>query len=517
MPIRSTSERSRGSQAITEASATRVVPKPVPKGQVENARRYQIDQIRKRFSPKESVAANGDTLLAFGLVPSDPDFPFELAKLHCELCVPTSYPSRPVKLHVKNTDIPRGFAINIERGWENLVSFKQGATILALVNSLDRKLESFLSEQKVNTVKLTIFKDTRHIGEEPESSMPPEVTNTPILVQRSYIPEPWFSRDEIAEAKARRAQETRQLEARMGRLPQYQRSSDGIVYTLPFEPKRRLGLPTGLQSVKSVQLIVPLLYPLQTLRILLNDVDSGDAEPVEDMFSDKSREQKEMTLMSHVNYLAQNLHALANQAQAQSELKASMQPEPGAGQEHDNAESAFSENGYPHKHIHVIPRPPEWNTVYGSGHPGSSDYDSEAEDEIDDEDEEGGAALEPRSEEKSAQSGSDPQTVEKGTSMSFPSIELHGIEVLQVKLLSIGVKCERCRTINEVGGLQENAERHSESCRKCATSFVIRWRPGFVTQNSTRAGFIDSTGCTTADLLPRYENPVYRLSGTPFS
>lgn len=88
--------------------------------------------------------------------------------------------------------------------------------------------------------------------------------------------------------------------------------------------------------------------------------------------------------------------------------------------------------------------------------------------------------------------------VESGTSISFPLVELHGIELLQVTILGLNVKCERCRTINEVTGLKPNEEKAS-SCKKCATAFTVKFRPEMVHQNSVRAGFIDVVGCTVVE------------------
>jgi hypothetical protein len=120
------------------------VPKPVPEQEAKDARGYQLGQLRRRYSPKETDLGHGDVALLFNLAPSVPDFPFDLAHLECYLSVPAAYPKKPPQLQVKNKDIPRGFAINIEKGWEALVQEKRGATLLALTNALDRKLESLL-------------------------------------------------------------------------------------------------------------------------------------------------------------------------------------------------------------------------------------------------------------------------------------------------------------------------------------------------------------------------------------
>lgn len=92
-------------------------------------------------------------------------------------------------------------------------------------------------------------------------------------------------------------------------------------------------------------------------------------------------------------------------------------------------------------------------------------------------------------------------TPERGTMMSFPSIELHQIEILQVSLLSISVRCDRCRTANEFSGLKPGVEK-AGSCKKCATPMTAKYRAQLVHEHSVRAGFLDLAGCKVADMLP---------------
>ncbi|PSR99137.1 hypothetical protein BD289DRAFT_57446 [Coniella lustricola] len=519
---------SRPAQAVAVPPSSRVMAKPVPKAQHDDPRTYQINQLRKRYSPKEASVDNGAaTSLVFSLTPSDPDFPFELDQLECDLRVPKGYPKEgnPPRLTVLNKDIPRGFAINVEKGWGHLVEERKGSTLLALMNALDKHLEEFLSAQKAETVKVTIYKDTRHINPsaaaaaassntpsqtQPQQSAPPQ----PIKPSRPYIPEEVFTKEQTAQAKAKRAQETRQIETRMGRLPHYHKSSDGIVYSLPLEPKRRSELPVGLRGINSVQLIVPVLYPLQPLRILLNDVESEDAEPVEELFAERAKEKKELTLMSHVNLLTQNIHVLAKQVQArrksiQPVARDAEQATATVSTEEDaaNVSRTIETKG----NVQVIPRPPEWYTD-AEGHSDDEDSYESTESEDDDEDD-GGAAI--SSGGLSSASGVLAQTPERGTAMSFPSIELHGIELFQVAFLSVAVKCDRCRTINEIGSLKPNTAKTTESCRKCATPFAVTFRPELVHVNSTRAGFIDATGCTVSDMLPSTFIPTCGKCSTP--
>lgn len=504
-------------QAVAEASSSRVVPKPVPESQAQDPRTYQIEQLRRRYSPKESTAPDGATSLVFTIKPSDPDFPFELAHLECDVRVPQAYPDEMPVLHVRNKDIPRGFGINIERGWDRLVEERPRATLLAHTRELDKNLEKFLSEQKAETVKLVTFRDTRHLDAqetktepkpEPEPVQPAKPASMPAPAPLPYVPEPSYTKDEIAAAKERRALQVRQLEARMKRTQEYRRSPDGIVYTLPLEPQRRSELPPGLQSVRSLHLIIPIIYPLQNLRIQLNNVEPEDAEPVEDLFCEKAAAQPQMTLMSHLNYLAQNLHKLAKQAQASAQAQAQAEAQAqalkaeaakSAAEAQDDAKEADSQPET--SHIQVIPRPPEWNYIYGEDSEESSDSDNAGD---------GGVSLE---EEHPPVPG---ETPERGTMMSFPSIELHNIEILQISILGVTVKCDRCRTVNEVSGLKPDVEKTS-SCKKCATPFAVKFRPTLVHEHSSRAGFLDLAGCKVADMLPSTFVPTCARCSTPSS
>lgn len=127
----------------------RVVQKPVSRAQREDPREFQIQQLRRRFSPTERPE-NGGIALTFQMIPSDPDFPFEMTALECVLHVPTSYPEngRP-SLDVRNQEMGRAYQINVERGFAILAGKSPQATLLGLMNALDKQLEHLLTEQKV--------------------------------------------------------------------------------------------------------------------------------------------------------------------------------------------------------------------------------------------------------------------------------------------------------------------------------------------------------------------------------
>lgn len=499
------------SQAITDSvPASRVVSKPVPQAQIENPREFQLGQIRRRFSPKEirpSGNAEGTSILRFNLTPSDPDFPFEITALECSLTVPPRYPNSPPTLRVDNKDIPRGFAINVENGFDQLVKEKGNATLLDLMKSLDKHLEEFLSAQKAETVKIVMNKDTRHLSL-PSREVRPTVTPTP---PESAIREPEqpkvtpakptvsFTELEKSEASKRREVETRQLEARMGRLPLYKKSSDGIAYTIPIEPRKRGELPLSIKAVKAIQLFVPTIYPLEPCRIKLEGVDAPEAKSVEEGFGQKAEQAKALNLMGHINYLAQNMHVFAKVvSNTKSKPVPVVQASPPIVEEPKDVKGkgVATEEADEKSHIQYIARPPEW-TIVNSEDAEYSDSDSmysyDSGDES--ESEEGGVGVEHEPE----TSAPNP---ERGTAISFPFIELYGIELLEVTTLNITVKCSRCREITEIKGLKTGFQK-TESCRKCATALVISYRRDLVHAHNVRAGFLDLEGCVVGDMLPR--------------
>lgn len=507
-------------QAVTKpVPASRVVQKPVPPAAAQDPREFQLGQIRRRFNPKESKLAGNDllaieegtTLLQFKFSPSDPDFPFEMTALEVSLSVPTSYPKHKPSLRVGNKDIPRGFAFNIESGFRGLVEEKPDATLLELMKALDKNLEVFLSAPKAETVKIVANKDTRHLEALPSRSVvPPPGSRAAITASSSNFeetsipvkPVQTFSAAQKAEAAKRREVETRQLEARMGRLPLYKKSGDGIAYTVPIEPKKRTELPVAIQAIKAVQLFVPLCYPLEPCRVQLEGVDPKEAKPVEKGFEQKASERQEVTLMVHINYLAQNMHTLAKTV-LKTEKKPTPVPAPlvqppeevtAKGKQIEGTQDAER------SHIQYITRPPEWNVIDRDDLSDTDTddlYSYDTGDESSDKD--GGVGL---GTEDQPSTPLPAPNQEKGTAISFPFIELYGIELLEVTILNLTVKCERCKDVMEVKGLK-NGVTKAESCKKCASSLSIGFRRDLVHAHAVRAGFLDLEGCIVGDMLPR--------------
>jgi uncharacterized CHY-type Zn-finger protein len=525
------------------------VARPTPASQAADPRTYQLGQLHKRFGGAarhrfrqvDDSSGGSSTVVSLRVFPSDPDFAFDLDFLEVDISVPAAYPSDRPTIRVGAPGMPRGVCVNVERGWDGLVDEAVGGpNLLWLVNALDRRLEKFLSAKQADMVTLVSFKDTRHLGGDGaraagEKSDPPEGTYSDddpktIIAEnktsraptpddkvppRPYIPRETFTRAQIQAARAQRAAETKQVESRMSRLVGFARSSDGIIYTLPLQPRRRDLLPAGVRGVLCVNMIVPLLYPLQKLGVQLSGsgVDAALAERVEEVFERrvaavKARSSESgaiggvgMTITGWVNYLAQHLGKMAKEAGEEMAKEAEEQEkkkrddskgkEAAAGGAKPAAATASDKS-----HVQVIARPPEWVWVSSESESGSDDYDdSDADSDSDDP-----AAAESKHTTTTAHRHPPALPAEHATSISFPSISLLGIDLVELTTLAIRVRCDRCRTTADFCDLADLRQR-TDSCRKCTRVMAATWRRDLVHAGSSCAGVVELVGCAVAEVL----------------
>lgn len=455
----------------------RISERPVPSTQLADPRQYQLSQLRRRFSPKEHDE-NSTTVLEFRMRPSDPDFAFDIDALNCVLRIPLDYPKgAPPSLTVTNPEMERGYQINVERGFDKIVAQKPAATLLTHLNSLDRQLEQLLILPKAETIKIVTHAknpDRTQPVPRPTEEHKPSPRSQPASTSPQAPPDR-PSAQELAAAQEARSREIRQLESRLGRLPQFSKSNDGITYTIPIEPRKRSELPIGLQAIKLVKLIVPHSYNLEPCRIELVGVEREAASTAEEAFMLTSK-SKQLTLLSSINYLSQNMHAMASQKQQDTSSidnipRASPSAIPEMGEEANSPENRRPQQPFPGEeldrpHIITIPRPPEWAMNLDEGESSESASD-EADEEMNGE------------EELANEQPSKPQaTVVFGTRIvqSFPHLELYGIELLELVSLNITIKCDRCKTPKDITNLQSITKgglaRH-DFCNKCSTSFEI--------------------------------------------
>lgn len=450
-------------------ATSRLVPKPISQTQIEDPREFQVRQLRRRYSPTEKTEDNGSTFI-FKMPPSDPDFPFDIVALECALHVPLAYPKvgKP-SLRVTNKEMGRGYQINVEKGFDALIEKSPQATLLTLMTALDKQLEALLTEQKAETVKImpNIAPGTRDRRHQSPASVPQitkDVPEEPASVQRIQH----YTQEQLENARSRRELETRQLEARLGRLPLFGKSSDGIVYTVPIEPRKPGDLPVPLMLAKKVNLFVPLLYPLQCCRIEIQDVTRDAAANTENSFDVRAKQVPETTLMGQINYLSQNMHIMAAKTVLKSSTEVPNVPSVESLQLEDAPTlqvAPTSQTEEYRSHIQLIPRPPEWALNDAANEHDDTDYS----DSYDSGDESADEAGEENTDIVPESSSAAP---ERGILLSFPFLELYGVELLELVSLCITIKCERCKYFMDISNLRTSAAR-SESCKKCTSTLSI--------------------------------------------
>lgn len=451
------------------------------------------------------------TFLDFTIIPSDPDFPFELRGLQCELRIPGDYPeahdARPT-LRVRNAEIPRGYQINIERGFDSVAQSSQ-RTLLAMLNELDKNLERFLTSEKAQTIKLVsnASKPGRTLPAATQP-LPSPITEQPVNDESKSAPTPMHSVQQRDHARTKRATEVRQLTARMSRNEQFSKSADDTSFTIPVHISRADQLPASLKSLKLVSLLVPPMYPLESCQIRLEGVSGKEARTVEEAFAKHARTEFELTLMAHINFFIQNIHQMAAVADVKSASLSSESAE-GAVAKSAQIAAADSQAGVhftqtdDRAHIQVIPRPPEWDAPADASDEESSDYE-ESEDgssELEEEDsgDEGGATL--------PEKATSATITANSIVLSFPNIELYGIELLEVASLGIVLKCDRCKSTVEIKNLRpsnassKTSSSLTESCPKCAASLAVSFTAEPVHANSIKAGHLELNACTISDML----------------
>ncbi|KAH0365039.1 hypothetical protein KCU65_g6439, partial [Aureobasidium melanogenum] len=483
-----------------QGDRSKVVSRPTPKTEKEDPRVFQMGQLRRRFAPTEETLGDA-TLFKFKLAPSDPDFPFDLPFLDCSLTIPLSYPRAKPSLRITNPEMPRGFQLNVERGFDQIVVDSPNATLLGVFNRLDKQLETLLSGEKADTVK--IIRNTRR-AEPPTQPQPAARAPKPQQesMTRSTENTPSFTTEQKLQAEKKRQTDIRQLVARLGRLPGFIKSPDDVSFTIPFEPTKKNMLPEALRNQKSIRLVVPQLYNLHLPRIEVNGNHDAAARVLEQSFQERVKSETGLNLLAHINYLTQHAHTMSvarvptNVPEPQEKSEELPRAEivvPNSAQ----PSSAVVDQTSDKAHIHVIPRPPEWNTDGPDGWSSDDSYSYDSGDETEEED--AGQSEEP--------TANTSGLAERGIMLSFPNLELYGCELLELVSLNITVKCERCKDLLDVQRLRNNTKgdvtgMRDEICKKCANTLAIGFRADLIHQNSVRAGYLDLDGCTVVDMLP---------------
>ncbi|OAX77959.1 hypothetical protein ACJ72_07736 [Emergomyces africanus] len=490
---------------VSTGSQPQAVQRPTPRAQIEDPREFQINQIKRRFHPQERSDEYG-TYLTFDMNPSDPDFSNRLKSLTCAMHVPLDYPLRGIpSLEIVDDNIEMRYKILIQEQFDSITKARFSGTLLIWMNALDRSLPKIFSTAAAGAVP-----------KPPDSGSDGVQSFFPPLTELAQPREMTMSQEK-EQARQRREKEITQLTSRLGRTLMFSKSSDGVSFTIPLNPLKPHLVPQSLKPVKTFCLVVPLLYPLEPCRIKIPGIDDSTARVTELSFEKHVIENPSASLISHVNYLSTMLHILATRPIEDAELgravtslllkdksksdgitsSSATAPPPQSRPTDTEVPAEFTDR----PHIQVIPRPPEWMSPKQAGESDSDESDySDSEESVTEEhgDHDGGVNI----------TSMPPPPAGRDVALSFPSMELLGIELLELKALHLTLKCERCKEFFDVKNIKIGDDgvsvppKRVEACRKCGNYLSIGFRRELMHPSSNRAGYLDLEGCHAVELLP---------------
>lgn len=227
--------------------------------------------------------------LSFMIAPSDPDFPFELDTLKFNLTIPSGYPRNAKALPsliVLNNDIPKGFAVNIERGFkeitrlakvmdtnkkkpsepatetnEETLSLVDGKGLLSQIQTLDKYLEVFLKQEKRQTMKFVSFKPSNT----PAPLATPEPTPAPPSAHREVNTPNDIPPNVSEEDLKKRSNAIEEMTTKLGKnVKLFNKSSLETRYKVMIPIPRTRNLPqlwTTANDSIDVFISIPIEYP----------------------------------------------------------------------------------------------------------------------------------------------------------------------------------------------------------------------------------------------------------------
>ncbi|KAG0273966.1 hypothetical protein BGZ95_010235 [Linnemannia exigua] len=361
-------------------AARQPVRKPVPaslqninqESAAASLRSFEISQVSSRFastfsaisSPTINNENKDDDTFELKIVPSDPDFPYEISALHVLLAVPKSYPTQPCSVSVLNRDIPKGFSTNLERGFAQAA--QQQKSLLAHLNWLDVNMEQLLQKPPAPTIRFIGHANNNNnsLGRSSTSSDSSGVSTSPLLPPPlpSVVPQPTpssmsknkkdaantqlkppqsqpqrqqqpprqqtppplpppppiqktFTPAEREQANLQRQKQMNQIQARF-RSSFESLSPTCVKISLDSTDKEKM--PVKWQGPLWIELLVPALYPLEPCDIRLREngnnpeIEIWRARNVEQGFRKIVATMPQLSLFQLLNQLNRDLKDLMN-------------------------------------------------------------------------------------------------------------------------------------------------------------------------------------------------------------
>lgn len=472
--------------------------RPMARPKPKDPRKSEIYQLRKGYP--NLVASDDETLFAIALTPSDPDFPFDIASLNFDLYVPKDYPASAPSIMVKNTDIPRGYAVNVELGFKNMAIEKLGKlTLMNLTLTLDKHLEEFLRQERKETIRIVKHKPkpapqatTASTGNNKASNNAGEQTKSKPSLR--YDPKatakfvPNYLKDE-------RSLQIDLMRARLKSVKLFSDSAEGSTFSVTIDPPSSQLLPPELCVTFNVLLHVPADYGLSGATITI-PIDDVSARNIETNFNTHANAVKgKWTLLSLLNYLTTQLEQLMLPVYTGKPV---VEDTPKTDREVKGKEPVRETVGLQKEDQ----EPEEDDSTGANGTNGANDSDQDSEEE--------------NSEEKSSDQADDakgadqylpPPLIPRGIAVMIPGLKITNVGFLECQTLNLVVRCSRCKSTNDLLHLSsapygKESKPQGVSCYKCKQTLSGAFRKDILHASNERVGFLDLMNCTPFHILP---------------
>jgi uncharacterized CHY-type Zn-finger protein len=477
---------------------------PVQRPRSKNVEKFgpRVAEIRQLESYlKPNFTQTSETTWECKLRPSDPDFAFDIELLEFVLTVPLEYPKRTESLPyvaVKNSDIPKGYTINVERGFASIAKTQLGkGRLLDVLLEFDKRLESFLQQEKGETIKLVKFASTKKKASSNADSNKgfSKITDGHITPSSFSIPHTVFVPNYIKE------EVTRQINLFTARLKNdsfiESVSETETVINVKIRPHHSDILPEPLNETFRVLLHVPKNYGIAACQLEI-PLSIPEARNIERNFDSHANSSKTWSLLALVNFLTVELDSLIlfddyvkikdDAAVEDKQQKSKIVEEQAESQPKVKVKEASQSNG------------PESES--------ESEAETESESEVSDNGSNSGSETNQNEQDNKGEANTLEFTPLKasGTALNFVELELSNVSLLECNSLHLQVECSRCKTRCDMHLVSGPYGRESKAatavCEKCNNILAAAFRKNLMFTSNANVGYIELAGCKASDYLP---------------
>lgn len=522
-------QNKRPNQRIRQADPSRVVKKPQQSNPKRLSKRdQQIEQLRRAF-PDLTNDEHDPTKFRLKLIPTDPDFAFDIQALDFNLYVPLTYPSQPRRdgtfatpseypmIIVLNKEIPKGFSANVDIGFKSLAEqfTQQNRTLLDMINALDRDLEGFLKQEKRATIKIVKNNKPRPSSlSNQEGTLNTSESSSQFNRFTIDSPPKLFVPPEVR--KERQAQIDK-LKHSLGQSAVWGVSSDDLedVLRISVLVKDPSELPSQMNGQLEFNLHIPKSYGIADSCFIIfpTVVDEFPSSIIENNFNKFLRTHTSWKLFSVVNYLACRISDLKRadyelpESEAIVEAIVEATPEDIKQPSSNVHDEEIQDKA---RKILSLLKKPKLKAVENDS---SSDSQEPIEAEIINDKEESEADEEAdETDDEELENIFEIKPIEpRGIALSSPGITLTNIDILECNIVNLIVTCDKCSTQNDLfnivsGPYGRDSKPFASTCTKCKSILACAFQKSLVRQISEEApspvlGYLDVSGCTPVQIL----------------